>query len=170
VDPAVGNRGAFLRVLIASIFLVMVVIFIPLEGRGFSTPVLPGKVGELRLDGGPYILERGSFYLHIDGEEELFEKFGAEKLRYAYYTGAGGSLTIELFTFREEEGASCMFRKISGREKENGKKVSGGTAAFFPGVIYGVKGKFFVRLFPSGKAGERAARLLLEELFSRISE
>ncbi|RMG60889.1 MAG: hypothetical protein D6713_01670 [Deltaproteobacteria bacterium] len=114
----------------------------------------------------PPVLGKEDFYEHIDGEAEFFIRFGAEVLSYAYYREGEREYPVDLFRFSGDEGAYGVYRVYAGCGEGEEREVGKGLVTSLEGVIYGVKGRYFFRIFPP-EGGRGEALSLAEALVKR---
>lgn len=119
----------------------------------------------------PRVYSKETMYEHINGEAELFKRFGARRLLYASFSAENGdSFTVEIIDFRTMESALGIFRLYSGCDEDTdevdlpGFRISRmGTSAF------ALKGNLFIRVytFVDRVGCDDLVERVIEKIFSR---
>ncbi len=99
------------------------------------------------LDGPPRSFPPETMYEHVDGEAELFKRYGARALFTAAYQGPGdASLAVDVLDCGREENAFGLFRLYTGCEESAKERPMLGGRMMGDKMAFAVFGPLFLKV------------------------
>lgn len=160
------------------VLMIVAVLFSPpsfAAEKPIGEEVIPAALSicsSFQAEGAPRVYSREDMYEHINGEAELFKRFGVRRLVYASFsTKHGDSVTVEMVDFETMEGALGIFRLYSGCDEGTDEVDFPGFRILRSGTsAFALKGNLFMRVYTfadTAGCGDLAGEFV-EKIFSRV--